>query len=45
MICKKHTIKVSGKNQLPINIATFDSVEQIKKATDKRSDEQMLMEI
>ena len=45
MISKKCTIKVSGKKQLPKNIITFDSAEQIKKAAEKRNDEQMLMEI
>ena len=45
MIYKKHTIKVSGKKQLPKNIVTFDSSEQIKKAAEKRNDEQMLMKI
>ena len=45
MICKRHTIKVSGKKQVPKNIVTFESAEQIKKAAEKRNDEQMLMEI
>ena len=43
MICKKHTIKFSGKKQLPKNIVKFESAEQIKKAAEKRNDEQMLM--
>ena len=35
MIYKKHTIKVSGKKQLPKNIVTFESAEQFKKAAEK----------
>ena len=35
MICKKHTIEVSGKKQLPKNIVTFESAEQFKKAAEK----------
>ena len=45
MICKKHTVKVNGKKQLPKNTVIFDSTEQIKKAAEKRNNEQMLIEI
>ena len=45
MICKKHTVKVNGKKQLPKNTVIFDSAEQIKKAAEKRNNEQMLIEI
>ena len=36
---------VSGKKQLPKNVLTFDSTEQIKKTAEKWNDEHMLMEI
>ena len=45
MICKKFTIKVSGKKQLPKKTLTFDATEQIKNATEKQDDQNMLLEI
>ena len=40
---KIHAIKFKGKKQLSKNKVTFESAEQIKKAAEKRNDEQMLM--